>query len=75
WLDAFAPGTVIAAPLRSESSDELLATRLVHRGDHFDLEHFEPVSFVPARRREQLPAASRPEPVRLPVIDGRSSAQ
>ena len=68
WLELFAPGTVIVAPLREGGS--LRLTRVVHHGDRFALERFEEVNYVPTRRpapprvRAQGPAEPR---VHLPL--------
>lgn len=69
WLEAFAPGTVVVVPLREPSSGELRLARAVHRGEAFEIEWFEPVAYVPARRPTQIRVAPEQGPItRLPVL-------
>ncbi len=76
WLDAFAQGTVVVAPVHGD--DGLRLARAVHAGDRFAAERFEEVLYVPTRRAADLPplpdaVAPAPvvaprEPARLPVV-------
>lgn len=76
WLDAFASGTVVVAPVHGD--DGLRLTRAVHDGDRFVEDRFEEVLYVPTRRAADLPRRAEPvappapverrEPARLPVV-------
>src|SRR5690606_789944 len=69
WLDAFAPGTVVVAPLREPGSGALRLVRAVHREHGFELEWLDPVAYVPARRPAQVRAVvEQPAITRLPVL-------
>jgi protein-L-isoaspartate O-methyltransferase len=74
WWRAFAPGTVIVAPLRRDG--ELRLCRTVLRADGLEQAWGHEVSYVPARtappapRSPEPPAASgRAATVHLPVLD------
>ena len=70
WFAAFGPGTVVVAPLRIDG--ELRLCRAVREADGFDVEAFEPVRYVPARRRvvpELEPQAPTRARTRLTVLD------
>ncbi len=72
WWEAFAPGTVVVAPLVIDGQQRLCRAR---RGrDDFEIEAFDAVRFVPARTRPTAaPASKTPAPrertAHLPVVD------
>ncbi|MBC8072094.1 MAG: radical SAM protein, partial [Deltaproteobacteria bacterium] len=72
WLAALAPGTVIVVPQGDAATQRLV--RATHRGDHFELEPFDAVRYVLARRELPVRAPVRPEPepeprrMHLPVV-------
>jgi protein-L-isoaspartate(D-aspartate) O-methyltransferase len=72
WLESFSLGTVIVAPLRDVDDGELRLSRLVHRGEQFDIERFERVAYVPTRTPQRPTPTPTPEPttpaVRLPIM-------
>jgi protein-L-isoaspartate(D-aspartate) O-methyltransferase len=72
WLSCFCVGTVIVAPLRDDEDGQVRLSRLVHRGDHFEIERFEAVAYVPTRVPLRPTPTPTPEPVipavRLPVM-------
>ncbi len=72
WLSSFRPGTVIVAPLRDRDDGQLRLARLVHRGEQFDIERYEAVSYVPVRAPLRPTPTPTPEPVapavRLPIM-------
>lgn len=72
WLTSFSAGTIIVAPLRDPDDGELRLSRLVHRGNHFEIERFEIVAYVPTRAPLRPTPTPTPEPVipavRLPIM-------
>jgi protein-L-isoaspartate(D-aspartate) O-methyltransferase len=72
WLESFSVGTVMVAPLRDHDDGSLRLSRLIHRGEHFDIERFEVVAYVPTRTPQRPTPTPTPEPmtpaVRLPIM-------